>query len=67
MGIDMSNYKMIYKDQVFNVLHIMPTVDFSNENNQPNKVKFINATVINENGELAIVDDEACMFKFVRR
>ncbi len=67
MRIDMSNYKMIYQDQVFNVISIMPTVDFDNSKPHPTKIKFINATVINENGELAIIDDEAWMFKFVRR
>ena len=67
MGIDMSNYKMIYKDQVFNVVSIMPTVEFPDGNNQPDKIRFISATVINENGELAIINDEAFMFKFVRR
>jgi hypothetical protein len=71
MGIDMSNYKMIYKDQVFNVVGIMPILDFTGVNNAENngfkKVKFIEASVIDENGELAIINDEAWMFKFVRR
>lgn len=66
MGIDMSNYKMIYNEQVFNVVSIMPTIDFEN-GNQINKVKFIEAMYIDENGELKIVKGEAFMFQFVRR
>lgn len=67
MGIDMSNYKMIYEDIVYNVVGVIPTIDFNGENNGIKKIKFIEATVINEDGELAIIYDEAMMFKFVRR
>lgn len=71
MGIDMTDYKMIYKDQVFNVVGIMPTIDFegvsSMDNNGFRKVKFIEATIIDENGEVMIIYDESFMFKFVRR
>jgi hypothetical protein len=65
--IDMSNYKMIYKDQVFNVVSIMPefTSDFAD--NGISKPTFIGATYIDENGEIRIVRDEAWCFKFVRR
>jgi len=67
MPIDMSNYKMIYKDEVFNVVNIMPTVDFGTKEPPVIKVKFIQATYINENGELQMISDEAFMFKFMRR
>ena len=67
MGIDMSNYKMIYNDEVFNVISIMPTFDYVEDANKAPKVKFIDATYLNENGELATVNDEAWMFKFIRR
>lgn len=67
MGIDMSNYKMIYQDQVFNVVSIMPTIDFNIDTTGVNKPKFIQASYVDENGELTFVSDEAWMFKFVRR
>lgn len=67
MGIDMSNYKMIYKDQVFNVVGIVPIFNMNSEDKGFKKIKFIEASVINEDGELAIINDEAWMFKFVRR
>ena len=67
MGIDMSNYKMIYNDQVFNVVGIVPTINCPDDKNGIRKVKFIDASVIDECGELKIIHDEAWMFKFVRR
>jgi hypothetical protein len=66
MGIDMSNYKMIYEDQVFNVISIMPIFELLPETGLA-KPKFIEATYINENGEIAVIRDEAWTFKFVRR
>lgn len=66
MGIDMSNYKMIYKEQVFNVVGVFPTINLESETNTP-EIKFIEASYIDENGEFKIVRDEAWRFKFVRR
>lgn len=66
MGIDMSNYKMIYKEQVFNVVGVIPTLYTESANEAP-KIRFIEASYIDENGELRIVRDEAWCFKFVRR
>lgn len=66
MGIDMSNYKMIYKDEVFNVVSILPTIDAVGKDGIK-KVRLIEAAFINECGELRIIEDEAWMFKFVRR
>ena len=67
MGIDMSNYKMIYNDEVFNVISIMPTFGYNEDANKAPKAEFIDATYLNENGELATVNDEAWKFKFIRR
>ena len=67
MGIDMSNYKMIYKEQVFNVVGVIPTFNAAGSANESPKIKFIEASYIDENGELRIVRDEAWCFKFVRR
>lgn len=67
MGIDMSNFKMIYKDQVFNVININPVFGEGKGDSGIEKPKFINAMCIDENGEIIIIDDEAWMFKFVRR
>lgn len=66
MPIDMVNYKMIYQDQVFNVLSIILTFGDFTEGNPP-KPKFIDATFIDENGEIKTLRDEAWCFKFIRR
>lgn len=66
MFTDMSNYKMVYQDQVFNVVGVIPTVYAESSGATP-KIQFIEATYIDENGELRIVKDEAWTFKFVRR
>ena len=67
MGTDMSKYMMIYKNQVFNVVSIMPTIDFNDGSIGIKKAKMIEAATISENGELVMINDEASMFKFVRR
>jgi hypothetical protein len=67
MGLDMSNFKMIYKDQVFNAVSVIPNIDFNPENVGFKKPKFIEAWYINEDGELAVIHDEAWRFKFVTR
>lgn len=68
MGMDMTDYKMIYKDQVFNVIAVSiecaPGQQYEKENT---KIELIEAVYIDENGELKVVRDEALMFKFVRR
>lgn len=66
MGIDMSDYKVIYKEQVFNVVGVIPTINVGSSNETP-KIQFIEASYIDENRELRIVRDEAWCFKFVRR
>ncbi|BCK01426.1 hypothetical protein [Anaerocolumna chitinilytica] len=66
MPIVMTDYKMVYKDQVFNALSIRPIVD-SNLKNGKRIVNFIEAMYINEDGEVEIIEDEAWCFKFVRR
>lgn len=66
MPIQMTDFKTIYKDQVFNVLSVCPIFDGNMENNQ-RKIKFVEAMYINEDGEIRIIQDEAWCFKFVRR
>jgi len=50
MGIDMSNYKIIFKDQVFNVINIIPTIEFNHQDKGIKKAKFIDVTYLDENG-----------------
>jgi hypothetical protein len=66
MPIQMTDFKMIYKEQVFNVLSINPILDGMAEQNKF-KIKFIQAMYINEDGEIRMIEDEAWCFKFVRK
>lgn len=66
MELNVENYKVIYRDIVYNPLSIRPIFDYK-ENEKEQKIKFIQMLYINEDGELRSVEDEAWCFKFVRR
>ena len=76
MPINMTDYKMIVHERVYNVLQIMidfgseTVIDFGGkpveENNAP-KPKFIDAVYIDEDGMIKTLRDEAWCFQFVRR
>lgn len=65
MPINMTDYKMIYRDQVYNVLQIC--IDFFVNEGAAPKPKFINAVYIDEDGMIKAISDEAWCFQFVRR
>ena len=67
MGINVENYKVIYNDVVYNPLNINPIFGEYKDNEKFQKIKFIQMIFINEDGNLVSVEDEAWMFKFVRR
>ena len=65
MPINMTDYKMIYRDQVYNVLQIR--INFLVEEGAAPKPKFIDAVYVDEDGMIKAVSDEAWCFRFVRR
>ena len=69
MGIDMSHYKMIDKDQVFNVVGVVPYTEhvgnIAGENEM--RVNELEASYIDENGCFNVINDKVTEFKFVRR
>lgn len=69
MGIDMSNYKMIYKDHVYNIVNIIPCFENISNGVGDNAVKIsqIDAWYIDEDGKLKMVQDKADNFSFIRR
>lgn len=67
MGINVENYKVIYNDVVYNPLNINPIYGEYKDDEKFQKIKFIQMIFINEDGNLVSVEDEAWMFKFVRR
>ena len=68
MPINMTDYKMIIHERIYNVLQIM--IDFGNEpikdRNAP-KPKFIDAVYIDEDGVIRTIRDEAWCFQFIRK
>lgn len=69
MPINMTDYKMIIHERVYNVIQIM--IDFApyteNEEGKPPKPKFIDAVYIDEDGTIKVLRDEAWCFQFIRR
>ncbi len=70
MGIDVSKYKVIHSDKVYNALAIM-NVEMpewkSSRPEQFTKPKFIEVLVINEDGNIMAIYDEAWTFQFIPR
>ena len=66
MPINMTDYKMILHERVYNVLQIMLTFGECKEETPP-PVKFIDAVYIDEDGNIKVARDEAWCFQFVRR
>ena len=68
MPINMTDYKMIIHERIYNVLQIM--IDFGNEpiedRNSP-KPKFIDAVYIDEDGVIRTMHDAAECFQFIRK
>lgn len=68
MPINMTDYKMIIHERIYNVLQIM--IDFGNEpikdRNAP-KPKFIDAVYIDEDGVIRTMHDAAECFQFIRK
>lgn len=67
MSIDLSRFKVIYRDKVFNALSLEKVffdkdVNFDDIRKKP---KFIEILVINEDGNVEALRDEAWMFQFI--
>lgn len=70
MGIDVSKYKVIHSDKVYNALAIMNVEMPELEKSRPEqftKPKFIEVLVINEDGNIMAIYDEAWTFQFIPR
>lgn len=65
MPINMTDYRMIINERVYNVLQIM--IDFAGplEEGKPPKPKFIDAVYIDKDGTIKTIRDEAWCFQFV--
>ena len=71
MNIDLSRFKVVYRERVLNAISLQD-VYFDN-GRYPNpddkgscfKPKFLSVMVINEDGNIVIICDEAWMFQFL--
>lgn len=66
----MNGYKVVYKDEVFNCLYIEFAEYEEYSGNLPptgeRKPKFLTVVIINKDGQLVSLHDEAWMFQFIR-
>lgn len=69
MGIDLSRFKVIYGDKIFNAIALMEVRMPDNEELDIRdivlKPKFIDVLVINEDGNIVSIYDEAWRFQFI--
>lgn len=69
MGIDLSRFKAVHGDKVFNAIALMEV--HMPENVEPDKrdivlkPKFIDILAINEDGNIISIRDEAWTFQFI--
>lgn len=66
MPINMTDYRMILRGRVYNVLQIVLVTRFENGDDAPT-VKYIEAVYIDEDGSIKILRDEPRYFQFLRR
>ena len=66
MPINMTDYRMILRGRVYNVLQIVLVTRFEDGDDAPT-VKYIEAVYIDEDGVIKTMRDEAWCFQFVRR
>lgn len=69
MPINMTDYKMIVHERVYNVLQIEMIFHIDKDESRKNlkQPSSIYAVYIDEDGEIKIMEDEAWCFQFVRR
>ena len=66
MPINMTDYRMILRGSVYNVLQIVLVTRFEDGDDAPT-VKYIEAVYIDEDGSIKILRDEPQYFQFLRR
>lgn len=66
MPINMTDYRMILRGRVYNVLQIVLVTRFEDGDDAPT-VKYIEAVYIDEDGSIKILRDEPQYFQFLRR
>jgi hypothetical protein len=67
MNIDLSRFKVVYKDKVLNALSLQDiyfpdSADFEDIHKKPNLIEIL---VINEDGNIEAIRDKAWMFQLI--
>lgn len=68
MGISLKGYKVIYAEQVLNAVAVLEweyAEDVYPDTTGYRKLKFLTILVIDTNGNLKTIHDEAWMFQFI--
>lgn len=67
MGTDMRGFKVVYKERVYNAIEMLCTFE-GEAKKQPgeSEPKFLAVLVLNEDGNIKMLEDEAFMFQFIR-
>lgn len=60
MGVDMSNYKMIYENKVYNCVSMM---FLFNEN----RIEELEVIYINEDSRVSLIKDDVSKFQFISK
>ena len=65
MGIDMTGFKMIYKDQIYNCLAMFHCSECCDDNKP--KIVYLEVTFINLENRVELVRDDVSMFQFISK
>ena len=71
MNIDLSRFKVVYKEKVLNAVSLLDVYFADGKYPVPEatgcyyKPKFLSVMVINEDGNIVVICDEAWMFQFL--
>ena len=64
MNINMTDYKMIVDDEVYNVLQVHL---WMKDDGKEQRIDFVEATYLDANGMIQAICGEASRFQFIRR
>ena len=67
-SMDVRGYKLLYNEQVWNPIEFNMEFDASCDGERPtiDKPMFLSVTVLNSDGNVRVIYDEAWRFQFVR-
>ena len=67
MGTDMRGFKVVYKERVYNALEMVCSFEGEvRKETGESEPKFLTVLVLNEDGNVKMLEDEAFMFQFMR-